>query len=136
MRSSIFSGPVGGLGELSDLGSASGVRVEGCSVYLLVCGGFACGVVSVAPDLSFDGVGVLNWGTVGGLYCDNPAATAVLVCTHLKNGLECMTTLRFFLGLGRSVPTVVFAACACSSSRWCSSAAIRRPSALPCCQPP
>jgi hypothetical protein len=78
-------------------------------VYLLVCGGFACGDFSGA-DLSLDGLGTLSWGTAGGLYCDNPAATAVLVCTHLKYGLECMTIFRFFLGRCVSAPAAGFAA--------------------------
>jgi hypothetical protein len=116
MRSIILSGPVGGLRGMLALGSASGPRVEECSEYVLACAGLGSGAFSGAAFLS--------------------AATAVLVCTHLRYGLECMTILRFFLGRCASPSEALLAASSCSLSRWCSSAAIRRPSALPCDQPP
>ena len=98
MRSNIFSGPVRVFGKTSRFGSARGPRVEGCNEYEVARGDFATGVFSSASVLSFDGDGTFRCGIAGGLYCDIPAATAVLVWTHLKYGLECMTILRFFLG--------------------------------------
>jgi hypothetical protein len=154
MRSRIFSGPLGGFGKTSRLGSANGWMVKGCNEYELALGDFWSGVFSGAAVFSFEGEGIFKVGTAGGWYCDMPAATAVLVCMHRKNGLECMTILRFFLGRcrpsvralsacgassllkSRCARSASLAASGCSMSRWCRSAAIRRPSAFPCDQPP
>jgi hypothetical protein len=137
MRSSTLSGPVGGFGGMLAFWSTSGPRVEECREYVLVCVGFGSGAFSGESFLSVGGVGTVNWGVVvGGLNCEMPAATAVLVCTHRRYGLECMTILRFFLGRCVSPSAVPLAASNCSVSRWCSSAAIRRPSARPWAQPP
>lgn len=102
------------------------------------------------PSCSLEGVGMLSSGAAGDWYCEMPAATAVLVCTHLRKGLECMIILRFlFLGLlslemsslvkstcAGSLLGEAFAASACWLSLSCSNAAIRWPSALACDQPP
>lgn len=112
----------------------------------------ARGELPSAPLLSFEGVGTPSFGVPSGLNCDIPAATAVLVCTHLRKGLVCMTILRFFFfgrdgcdfgasralnsRWARSALAPCFAASASSVSCWCRRAAMRRPSDLACDQPP
>jgi hypothetical protein len=106
------------------------------------------------PLVSFEGgVGTLSCGAVGGWYCEMPAATAVLVWTHRRKGLECMMILRFFLGRPGALPSlemlnllksrwvgsllVAFSASsACWMSRSCSRAAMRWPRAFACDHPP
>lgn len=87
MRKSILSGPMCGFGKTSRFGFASGWRVKGCNEYELAPGVFVTGVCSTAAAFSLVGAGVFRLGTVGtagGLYCDMPAATAVLVWTHRR----------------------------------------------------
>jgi len=152
MRSNTLSGPVWCRGSISRLGSASGSKVRGCDEVDLVRGAFFAEGTS-EPLLSLEGgVGTPNCGVVGAWYCEMPAATAVLVWTHRRKGLECMTILRFFffffgfpsfemLSLLRSrcagsLLVAFFASSACWISRSCSSAAMRWPSAFACDHPP
>src|SRR4051794_4826398 len=101
MRSSILSGPVCGRGSMSRLGSARRSKVRDCDDE----DGLARG--AFGSPFSLDGVGIPSCGVVGFWYCEIPAATAVLVCTHLRKGLECMMILRLFF-LGRCNPPAAF----------------------------
>lgn len=153
MRKSTLSGPVWGRGSISRLGSASGSKVRGCDEVGLVRGAFGEGTPSEPLASLEGGVGTLSWGVVGEWYCEMPAATAVLVWTHRRKGLECMMILRFFLGRPCALPSLemlsllksrwagslvvaFFASSACWMSRSWRRAAMRWPRAFAWDQPP
>lgn len=168
MRSSIFSGPIYGF-ELTeglvnrnqpDLRILGGEPDSTRSACLPRAGCAVSDEFESFPNglFSLGGCGTLSWvaavadSSLGGLNWEMPAAIAVLVCTHLRNGLECMMILCFRFFVPEAVPWVVLdalepacavsvseallASFAFSSSRAWSNEAMRRPRAFPWDQPP